>query len=281
MGSEADKTVVAGEGATPEGEEPDKTTGKEVEGDGSGEGTTEEGEGAGTEGEGSEGADAIRKDEIKGLTEEAQTAVNKRIGKVVAREKAATERADTAEAELETARKKLDGGFPEMVKRLGLHGELVSTDEAKTLDQYGKLKLQKAWCRKYENEGYEGAGGNDPSVSAADVRSKLSEIEDQLEELAPTAREIQARVDKQSREIWAAGVAALKNRDKNGKDGQPAKPPVKKGVVKPPAIPGGTGTPKAPTSAKKSQTGTFSESEFKKDGGGKTALQKQFEKLYG
>lgn len=278
MGTEAEEVVVAAEGEAPEGAAPENTTGKKVEGDGSGEvdpGNAAEGDE--NKDENSEGADAIRKDEIKGLTEDAQNAVNKRIGKVVAREKAAIERADTALSELETARKKLDGGFPEMVKRLGLHGELVSPDEVKTLDQVGKLKLQKAWCRKFEQDGYEGAGGNDPSVSAADVRSKLSEIEDELDDLAPKAREIQARIDKESREIWAAGVAALKNR---GKGGQPAKPAVKKGIVKPPVIPGGAGTPKAPASARKSQTGKFNETEFKQSGGGRTALQQQFEKLY-
>ncbi len=275
----AEETVVAAEDAEPTGEAAEESTGKEVvEGDGSGESKPGESEDAGTENEDSEGADAIRKGEIKDLPEKAQEAVNKRIGKVVAREKAAAERADTAEKELESARKKLDGGFPEMVKRLGLHGELVSTEEAKTLDQYGKLKAQKAWCRKNE-AGYEGTGGNDPSVDASAIRGKLSEIEDQMDELGPQAREIQAKVDKQAREIWAAGVAASKKGSNKG--GGPAKPPAKKGVVKPPVIPGGAGTPKAPASAKKSQASKFDEDEFKKAGGGRTALQKQFEKLYG
>jgi hypothetical protein len=271
-----EETVVAEEGTTPEGEELEETTGsKEVDGPGEAE-PEKNAEGEEIEGEGSEGADAIRKGEIKGLPEEAQQAVNRRIGKVVAREKAAAERAETAEKELETARKKLEGGFPDMVKRLGLHGELVSPEEAKQLDRYGKLKAQKAWCRKNE-DGYEGGGADDPSVNAATVREKLSEIEDELDELAPAAREIQVRIDKQTREIWAAGVAALK---KGKTPTPPAQQPGKK-VVKPPSIPGGSGSPKAPTSAKKSTGGKFNESEFKKSGGNKTSLEKQFEKLYG
>lgn len=267
------ETVVAAEG-----DELDETTGNKeiVEGDGSGDnepGENAEGDEAGEQD--AEGADAIRKDEIKGLPEEAQQAVNRRISKVVAKEKAAIERAETAETELESLKGKLDGGFPEMVKRLGVHGELVSTGEAKTLEEYGKLKAQKQWCRKHE-DGYEGADG---TVEAAEVRSKLSDIEDQMDELAPRAREIQTRIDKQAREIWAAGVAALKNKGKTPVKGEQPRTPAKK-IVKPPAIPSGSGIPKAPASAKKSQ-GKFSTEEFIKDGGGKSALQKQFDKIYG
>ena len=227
-----------------------------------------------------ENADAIRKDEIKGLTEEAQTAVNRRIGKVVAREKAAIERADAAESELEAAKGKLDGGFPDMVKRLGLHGDLVNKDEAQTLEQYGKLKAQRAWCRRHEQDGYEGTGGDDPNVDAKTIRSRLVEIEEQLDEIGSSAKEIQGRVEKQAREIWAAGRAALKAKDAGGRGPGDGNRKTEKTLVKPPRIPSGTGTPKAPAAAKKSK-GTFDPTEFKKDGGGKAALEKQMEKLYG
>jgi len=221
--------------------------------------------------------DLVKKDEVKGLTAEAQEAVNRRIGKVVAREKTAIERAETAETELEAARSKLDSGLPELVKRLGLHGDLVTKAEAETIDRYGKLRAQRSWCRQHE-DGYEGRGEGDPSVDAKTVRQRLVQIEDELDDMGSTAKEIQARVERQAREIWAAGQKALKQRPEvRGQKSETGKP---KAVLNPPKIPGGTGTPKAPASTKKARTG-FDQAEFKKDGGGKSALEKQFEKLYG
>lgn len=217
--------------------------------------------------------DEVRKEDIKGLTDEAQAAVNRRIGKVVAREKAAIARADAAEAELGASKGKLEGGLPELVKRLGLHSDLVDKSEAEVIDRYGKLRAQRNWCRQHE-DGYEGAGGNDPSIDAKTVRQRLVQIEDELEDIGGTAKEIQTRADKQAREIWNAGRNALKR--------QSEKPAARAGkpVVQPPKIPTGTGTPKAPGAAKKMRGG-FDAGQFQKDGGGKTALEKQFEKLYG
>jgi ElaB/YqjD/DUF883 family membrane-anchored ribosome-binding protein len=223
--------------------------------------------------------DLVKKDEVKGLTAEAQEAVNRRIGKVVAREKTAIERAETAETELEAARSKLEGGLPELVKRLGLHGDLVTKAEAETIDRYGKLRAQRSWCRQHE-DGYEGRGEGDPSVDAKTVRQRLVQIEDELDDMGSTAKEIQARVERQAREIWAAGQKALKGKGSSVKGQAAGDKPAPKTVVNPPKIPGGTGTPKAPASTKKART-EFDQAEFKKDGGGKSALEKQFEKLYG
>jgi hypothetical protein len=226
--------------------------------------------------ESTESADAIRKGEIKGLPEEAQQAVNRRIGKVVAREKAAIERAEAAEAELATAKGNLEGGVPELAKRLGLSADLVTKDEAQVVEESRKLRAQRDWCREHDGRDYEGDGtAGDPSVTAATIRKELIRIENRLDEIGPRAREIQDRADKQAREIWAAGKAALKAKS------QATTPPAgSRQIVKPPAIPTGSATPKAPTSAKKSK-GTFDQGEFKKEGGGMAALEKQFEKLYG
>ena len=223
--------------------------------------------------------DLVKKDEVKGLTAEAQEAVNRRIGKVVAREKTAIERADAAEQELAEARGKLDAGLPELVKRLGLHGDLVTKAEAETVDRFTKLRAQRNWCRQYA-DGYEGAGGDDPSIDAKTIRARLAQVEDDLEDLTGPAREIQARVERQAREIWAAGQAALKKGKGLSVKGQGTEDKGPKPLKSPPKIPGGTGTPRAPVAGKKARSG-FDEGEFKKAGGGKAALEKQFEKLYG
>jgi len=221
--------------------------------------------------------DEVRKDEIKGLSPEAQAKVNRRIGKVVAREKAALSRAETAEQELTEARSKLEGGLPELVKRLGLHGELVDKDEAKLVDRYTQLKAWKAFCRRYERDGYEGKGGEDQSMSPEEIREKLSTVEDELEEIGSRARDVQARVDKQAREIFARGLAAMKADKGKGKEKSAEKP---KRPAKPPKLPTGSATPKPAANGKKVQS-KFDMEEFKKQGASKDALEKQFEKYYG
>jgi hypothetical protein len=235
-------------------------------------------EDAGEEAAEEQPADALKKGDVKGLSEEAQAAVNRRIGKVVAREKQAIERADAAESELKAVQEKLEGGLPELANRLGLTADLLNKSEAETVERFTKLKGQRTWCRKHAN-GYEGKGEGDPSVDADTIRDRLVEIEDAMDEVGPKAREILARTERQARDIWAAGRAALKNKG-TGK-AEPKGESERKPLTKPPKLPGaGAGAPKAPVSARKGKS-SFDAGEFKRDGGGKSALEKQFEKLYG
>lgn len=251
------------------GTEAEETTGAAEE---TTEETGEETAGAGEEqtGEDTEGTDEIQDGEIKGIAGKDQEAVNRRIGKVVARAKAAEERAAAAEKELTELKGKAEGGLLEQVRKLGLSADLVTKDDAQTLDRYRKLRAQKTWCRTHE-DGYEGKGGDDESVSAQAVRKRLVEIEDELEEIGASAREIQQRSDKRAREIWAAGLKALS---------KPAASGGGKKVVKPPQLPSGGGAAaKPPVSARKGKE-SFDSGEFRKAGANKAALEKQFEKLY-
>ena len=196
----------------------------------------------------------------------------------MAREKAAIARADDAERELTEAKSKLEGGFPEQVKRLGLHGDLIAAEDAKTLERYETLKGWKAWLREHE-EGYEGTGGEDKSLTAQEVRKRLSNVEDELEEIGFRAREIRSNSDKRAREIWQAGLKSLRGKAEGG-NLKPEGGTGKKPVAKPPKLPSGTGAPRPTAGARKAKTG-FDHEEFKRQGGTRAALEKQFEKTIG
>ncbi|MDD4871586.1 MAG: hypothetical protein PHR77_13600 [Kiritimatiellae bacterium] len=113
--------------------------------------------------------------------------------------------------------KKQRKGIDKVVTRLGLYGDLVSSDEVKTLERFEKLKGQKDWCRRFKKTGYFGTGPEDPSVDAQRVCRKLSEINDELKKLSPRVKGIQTRADKQTRKIWTTGKAALVENKKTGK----------------------------------------------------------------
>jgi hypothetical protein len=261
------------------------------EGDGTGDGDGEDGaangdEGDGTgDGDGEDGAgetdDQVKAGEIKGLSEQAQQAVNKRIAKITKARKAAEEKASTTEAELTTLRAKLDGGFDGMVKKLALHGDYVSKDEAKLLERYETLKTQKRWLAQHRS-GYVGKGTEEePEFTAKTISEREMDVDEELMDIAGSAKSTWESTVKTIREDLAAGrkarAEAAKATSKTNGEGKTKTPPAK-----PPKIPAtGDGLRKPPAASNRKDRGSFDPEEFKKSGGGKTALENQFKRLFG
>jgi hypothetical protein len=223
--------------------------------------------------------DQLQAGEIKGLTEQAQAAVNKRIAKIVKARKTVEKKAAKLETELTELRGKLDGTFEATVKKLGLHGDYVSKDDAALLEKYEKLRSMKRWLRE-NREGYVGDGTDEkPEVDARAIARREAEVEDELLELAPRAKSLWDSTLKQIREDLLAGRKARLGKATDGKDkgqGQERKPPAK-----PPKIPAsGEGARKPPASASRREKPAFDQEEVKK-GGGKSALENQFRKVFG
>ncbi len=209
--------------------------------------------------------------EIKGLTPQAQEAVNRRIGKAVKRQKAAEERAQELEAELTKARGASDQTLFEMARAAGVHAEYASAEELKTLDRAEKLRAQRRWCLKYRDTGYEGSGGEDKSVTAEQIREWLPEIEDELLEAASDAKAIRRRAVEELRRDLEAGRKARRA------PAAAAAPAAKPTLRKPPEIPGRSegAARRAPVSGKSEKKG-LSQETFAAAGADRQALERMY-----
>jgi hypothetical protein len=264
-----------------EGAEGDEDEGEGESGEEGAEGAESGSEGEDGEGEGSDDEpDQLKPGEIKGLNEQAQQAVNKRIAKITKARKAAEEKATELEAELTGLRGKLDGDFEATVKKLALHGDYVSKDDAKVIERYEKLREHKRWLSKHRG-GFTGKGTDDsPEFTPDMISDREAEVDDELMDISGKARSLWDATVKQIREDLAAGRKARSEAAKTGKEkaNGERKPPVKH----PPRIPSnGDGARKPPVSANRTGKATFDKEEFTKAGGGKTALENQFSKIFG
>lgn len=168
---------------------------------------------------------------LEGLTEKQLAKVDKRIGKVVAREKSKTE---AAEARANEAEEKLKHAtFTDPETQLPFPSDYVSAAEVQTLKKLDELKAARKMLRPLRREGYEGENG--AKFTPAQVEARLDEIEEQLESLLPKATTIRARAEQQ----FAADMKELRELRKQKAAGTLRTTPApKKDVKTPPQAPG-------------------------------------------
>lgn len=195
---------------------------------------TEEAEETETEDEGDDEKDREADDKdplLEGLTEKQMAKVDRRIGKVVAREKSRTE---AAEARANEAEEKLKHAtFTDPETRLPFPSDYVSAAEVQTLKKLDELKAFKRTLRPLRNKGYEDPNGK--TVTPDDVEDRLEQIEDEIETLLPKATTIRARAEQQ----FAADMKELRELRKQKAAGTLRTTPApKKDAKTPPQAPG-------------------------------------------
>jgi hypothetical protein len=265
------------------------TDGENGEGDGAGaeggdagtDGENAEGDGAGAEGGDAEGGElpegSIKDGEIPGLKPEIQASVNQRIGKVVARQKAAEEKAAEAEAKVTQLQEQRDAVDRAEAFKLGLHPEYLSKDEVEVMKKDSSLAAAEKWL--LENfDGYEGDGtAENPKYTAGQVRMRYAEVKEERAILGSQAAAIRGRAMKELLEDLKAGRQLRLSKAAQAKKFTQT---VKKTVVKPPAVPSGANASgKPPVSVTNKGKADFAKT-FDEKGQNKEALESAYESLF-
>ena len=234
-------------------------------------------EGDGPEKPPEEGDDGeIEEGEIEGLSPKAQAKINARIHEINIKRKNAEAKAEQTEAQLKALDGKVRDENVQAVMKMGIDPEYINADEAKTLNRFENLRAWKKWLRTHR-DGYEGAGTKeDPSMTVAEVAEREATIEDELLDVAGPARTLWLERSKLMREDMALGrktrLAEIAKRDA----------PAKKLDPKPPKLPEANGaTRRPPVSAGTKGKAVFDKKEFNESGADGSALEKQYEKLFG
>ena len=214
--------------------------------------------------------------EVEGLSAKAQAKINARIHELNIKRKNAEAKAEQTEAQLKALDGKIKDENVQAVMKMGIDPEYINADEAKTLNRFENLRAWKKWLRTHR-DGYEGAGTKeDPSMTVAEVAEREATIEDELLDVAGPARTLWLERSKQMREDMALGrktrLAEAAKRDA----------PAKKLDPKPPKLPEANGaTRRPPVSAGSKGKAVFDKKEFNESGADGSALEKQYEKLFG
>lgn len=230
-----------------------------------------------------ENEDAIKADEIKGITPEVQEAVNRRIDKITAKRKAAEERATAAETEREELRAKLteleqkasqqDGAE---AAKIGLPPEYVSKDEATLIAKAQFLKTEKDWAFEHL-DGFDGDGTEaNPRRTAQEMRKYYTKVTNDLEELGPKANALLAERRKQFLEDLRAGRELRLKKTAAPAPAQPATPPAVPAAPKTPVVPPST-IRRPPVSVQRTQRQTFDPVQKAREGVDAKGLQELME----
>lgn len=206
--------------------------------------------------------DAIKDGEIKGLPAEVQEKINRKIGKTVAKRKAAEERAAAAEAERDMLKSKVSefeaksvADVAASITKLGLPESYVSSAEAKLILEEETLKESRAFCRAHRG-GYiaSGEGDDTRSFTEEQVAARLDQVLDRLTEIGPEASAARKRAAKQLKEDLQL-VADIRSGKKKLVEASPSTSSgqTAKRSLKPPPVPGSS-APKAKQPAKTAAT---------------------------
>jgi len=177
------------------------------------------------------------------LTEKQQAAVDKRIGKEVAKRKALEERATQAETELKSLRERADAEDADVVlnaaNEFGVLPEVIGKGQAE-----GMLNLRRAKeNQKFLRRALDRADGDEITIQGEtytrkQVKDSLYGYEEQVERLEPKFGGVEREAKKRMLEIVRLGQAAAKAGWKPGAPRQGAALPgeaVPKQPAKPPA----------------------------------------------
>lgn len=167
--------------------------------------------------EGEDGDEDARKDS-EGMGDRAR----KRIAKLLARSKDAETRVRTLEAQLEEA-KRLGGDDGKAIlaaaERSGILPGLMTREEAKAfsdIDGYERvIRRYEAWLDDHET-GDEYATGDGGTMSFSKVERRVRKLRDELSEMKDEYGERRKELRKKVREIFEAGIEALKAKKPGG-----------------------------------------------------------------
>jgi hypothetical protein len=221
----------------------------------------------------------LKPGDVEGLSEKAQAKVNERIHELNVKRKNAEAKATDLETEVATLKGKTGAVF-EAVAKMGLAPEYVAEAEAKQIQRYEQLKVWNRWLTR-NAAGYEGSDDKeDPSWTQEQVADAKLKVEEELMELAPVARGLwTSKIEQMKADLERGRKARLaEERAKAG----PTAGQGRKAPAKPPKLPdGGAGSRRPPVSAGAARRSAFDEKQFQADGGGRSALEKQFEAIIG
>ncbi len=274
--------------ATETVEDPTVAVAENAEGSGAAEGV----EAPEANGEHEELADEnlIKADEIPGLPPHVQETVNRRIGKMTAKQRSAEEAAQAAQAERDAAQARVkeletakDQALAAEAVRLGVHPEYLSEQEVSLLQNYDALMDQQALLMDSLDEGYTDANGK--THSREETRREWREVTQRLASVAPEAQSLKRDRVQQMMRHMRLGREAEKAGWKPGAKAQQAggaagagesRPTV---VPKPPVTVGarGASAPARPRPTDQKPKTNFSPDAVTKRGGGRRALQSLYE----
>lgn len=221
--------------------------------------------------------------EPKGLTPEAQQAVDRKIGKLTAKRKEAEEKAETFQAQAETEKQradelqsKLEESFAEQALSLGFAPQFLEKQELDVLKKDDELAQQERFF--FENlDGYEDPNSG-KEYTAKQMRSFYMEVREHRAKVSGQVSAIRSQRSKEMLEVIEAGRAALSQRKgPNGKQASPVdKPKEAKRKEQAPKVtyPASSAPGKPPINTPRN--GRFDGEELKKEGATRSALEKQF-----
>lgn len=123
----------------------------------------------------------------KDLPPEIQAAVDRRIGKEVAKRKDLEARLQTATAKLSVLEAKITES-PAVESRSGILGRDLTTMDDGALEQYeDEIRKLHRWARRYQATGFESEDGQ-TKFTAAEIQDRLEQVEEVLESKIPKAK---------------------------------------------------------------------------------------------
>jgi len=304
-----DNGTLAGEEEKP-GENTGEESGEESGGDNAAAGEEEEsaGEENGEEEPGTDDDDSGDENageeeddpEVKKLPDHVQEKINKRISKVVAKQKDAEERAESAEARAVEAEEKLKETETRMsdaerqeAYKLGIHPDYLEKDEREIIKHAEELEQAEDWLFEHL-DGYEAEKSDERSYTAAEIRRRYNQVRRELMKVGARAeglrsermklmledmragRELRLNPDKKK----AADTDKGKKDDKGTPDKDKGKPDKGKSGKPPPArIAGVSGGGKPPVSMRRESRGAFDAEAVGKADNPVAALQEQLERV--
>lgn len=134
---------------------------------------------------------------IEGLDPKTQEAINKRIGKEVAKRKALATELEELKGKL-AGQSTTDETFVKEAVALGIHPDYLTKNELAVVKQDQELSEAAKWLFDHW-EGYEGTAGNpnDPPFTAAEIRARYHSTQNELYRIKARAYAIQDRVAKE------------------------------------------------------------------------------------
>lgn len=227
--------------------------------------------------------EAKDEERIEGLKPEIQEKIDRRIGKIVAKEKAAIERAEAAEAratELEAKTRDLEGrSQAETLKAaeiIAVPPSMLTADEAKVIERTSELRQARKTLMQHW-DGYEDQEAG-KSYSATEIRQRFMEVDDELMTLALRAATIEATKRAELQEILRLGTEARKAKAAPVKPTTPPAPKMPQAPREP--APPAVAPTKTPVSAGKPRAG-FDAAAMVKQGVTKDSLRKAMESAMG
>jgi hypothetical protein len=195
-----------------------------------------------------------------------QKILNERIGKEVAKTKAAQEKTAQLEADLATARQQADTNVAAVAESIGVMPEYLQAGDEKILKQSQEHEQFENWALEHW-DGYDDGTGK--TFTAQQIRTRYGEIRRQHDQIAGRAQTIRDRARTMMQQDLQAGRRMRQTREQAERMAKAKKPAV-----------GGLVTP-APTPPAKKETRGVSVERVERAGGTLDAVARELAKMAG